>query len=98
MSSPKKYLDIVVKALYNETKVSNKSIYIPFKPHEWLISHLRQMDLSHTRDGYIYASSHFKEYCREMYGLTAEELPYVWNNYIKKVYNIWGVNHMLRSL
>ena len=97
MSNSKKYLDIVVKALYNETKVRNKSLYIPFKPHEWLISHLHQMNLSHTRDGYIHASSYFKEYCREMYGLTEKEIPYVWAHYIKKIYNTWEVSHMLRS-
>ena len=72
----KKYLDKVIGSLVRGTKIDyiNKRFSFPFSSPS--PSHLPRLDspfLPHTVS--------FSEYCKRFYGLTEDEIKYVWNEY-----------------
>lgn len=74
----KKYLDKVIGSLVRGTKIDydREEIYFPsfpyISPHHFLPSSF----------SYSYFDSSFSKYCKNMFGLTEEEIEYVWEEYI----------------
>jgi len=69
----KKYLDKVIGSLVRGTKIDYDEgrIYAPFSPFPFLSSLL----------SYFSSTSSFSKYCKNTFGLTEEEIKYVWNQY-----------------
>ncbi len=77
----KKYIDKVIGSLVRGTKLDyDKNIlHYPFSPSSFHFPHI-QTPYHHL----ILSSSFFSfflDYCRGQFGLTEEEIEYVWNEY-----------------
>ena len=73
----KKYIDKVLGYIVGSTKIDydKEEIHYPF-----LSSYLPS-----DFPSYLYLSSHpfvFSEYCKNTFGLTEEEMEYVWKEYV----------------
>ena len=68
----KKYLDKVVGSLVRSTKIDyeNDEIHTPFSSSQFL-SYFPPLLFSYS----------FTKYCKYTYGLTDDEIEYVWNGY-----------------
>ena len=73
-----KYIDKVIGSLVRGTKIDydKEEVYFPFFSSSPLLSHLSR---------FLPSSSHlfplFSKYCRNQFGLTEEEIEYVWEIY-----------------
>jgi hypothetical protein len=83
----KRYLDKVVELLVNDTNIDKEKeeIKYPFKTGTVSLSNLRSFSkgfLPIQSDGatFVYPYSFFK-YTGDMYGLSEQEIRYVWKNY-----------------
>ena len=73
MKDNKKYLDKVLDHLVRNTKIDyeGKEIYVPFTNHSF-----------HMFFPSLYRHyNHFYEYCEKHFGLTLEEVDYVWDQW-----------------
>jgi len=89
MENNKKYIDKVIGSLLRGTKIDyeKERIYFPFSLpiHSSPLPLLFSFSLPYSL---LYP---FSTYCRNQFGLTEEEIDYVWNEYkkimIEKIYN-----------
>lgn len=74
----KKYLDRIVIILVRETKIDydREEIYFPTAPHRPSIVWILPSSFT-----YSYSSDSFFDYCENMFGLTKEEIEYVFKQY-----------------
>ncbi len=89
----KKYLDKVIEHLVRNTKIDydNDKIHYPFSN----LFRFYSSSLSFFFSSYFSASSFslssffssFTEYCKNTFGLTDDEIKYVWNQYRKILIN-----------
>ena len=76
------YLDKVVEFLVRDTKIDfkGKEIFLPFFPHSPFLP-----PFSSSSSLTFFFSSHssisFSKYCKVTYGLTDQEIEYVWKEY-----------------
>ena len=76
----KKYLDKVIEFMVEDTIVDNEKemVIFPFyeqQAHIWLVMDFRRPPLP------------FIEYCKDMWGLTKNEIEYVWEPYRNIIQN-----------
>ena len=73
----KKYLDKVLGYMVKGTKMDyeNNSLNTPFSPLSILFSHLLHFHLS------LFPFLTFSSYCRNYFGLTKDEIRYIWKEY-----------------
>jgi len=71
------YLDKVIEFIVRDTKIDyeGKVMKFPFFRfyHQYLFTTHIKSTLNNT--------SYFKNYCKDVYGLTDQEIEYVWNQY-----------------
>ena len=74
----KKYLDKVIGSLVRGTKIDyeEKRIHFPFFFPPPFLSHL-----SRFLPSYSHLIPLFSKYCKDTFGLTKEEIDYVWKEY-----------------
>ena len=82
----KKYLDKVLDHLVKGTKIDYEKelLFFPFQPPSsffFSLSFLLYNSLSQPL--IINHSFHFSNYCKNTFGLTEDEIKYVWNEYKK---------------
>jgi len=71
----KKYIDKVIEHLVRGTKINyeNGIIYLPHFPSLYIL--FSSLPL------FFYHSYSFSEYCKNTFGLTDDEIKYVWKQY-----------------
>ena len=76
----KKYLDKVVEFIVRDTIIDydKEEIHYPFETGYHYPYPLNIGFYSYTPE---YDASTFQEYCKDIYGLTGEEIDYVWERY-----------------
>jgi len=81
----KKYIDKVINHLVRGTKIDYKNnfIYFPFSSPSSRIQSLTFFSLSRRRKPLF----SFSKYCRNQFGLTEEEVEYVWKEYREIIKN-----------
>ena len=80
----KEYLDKVVESILRGTKIDygKGRIYTPFSPHNLFIPNLTTSLIFSYRFGpRLHSLDPFSKYCRNQYGLTNNEIEYVWDKY-----------------
>ncbi len=80
----KEYLDKVVGSLVRGTSIDyeNNEVYFPFSPHNLFIPNLTTSLIFSYRFGpRLHSLDPFSKYCRNQYGLTNNEIEYVWDKY-----------------
>ena len=84
------YLDKIVDFLVDDTIINykRKSMVTPFTPPNYLLflHHTISM-LYHPIHGTSHNYSFFSKYCKNTYGLTDEEIEYIWKKYIDIIIN-----------
>ena len=75
----KKYLDKILKHILNNTKIDHEGeeLYVPFTNHSF-----GMFFPSLFRKYY-----HFYKYCEKQFGLTEEEIDYVWDQWEEIILN-----------
>jgi hypothetical protein len=86
-----KYLDKVVEFLVDDTIIENNELdemTYPFIPNRKTIYYITP--ITHVQYGSPFYN-HFSNYCNSMYGLTEDEVKYVWGHYTDII------NHKINS-
>jgi len=76
----KKYLDKVIMSLVRGTNIDYDEgrIYAPFSPPHFTHYPLNYL---HSQSSFFLIPSSFSKYCKNTFGLTEEEVDYVWEQY-----------------
>lgn len=77
-----RYLDKVVEFLVRDTKIDYDKDEIQF-PFSFPLSRSFRLSVY----SFSFLPSSFSKYCKNIYGLTDQELEYVWKEYKEKVEN-----------
>ena len=79
MCMENKYLDKVVESILRGTKIDYGTgrVYTPFLPYPLLLSHLSSFSFFLSTSPPL----PFFKYCVNHFGLTEEEIEYVWDKY-----------------
>ena len=83
----KKYIDKVIDHLVRGTKIDYENERVIFPHFSFLFPHSSltrppYVSLSPPQSSlYFFSSSPFAKYCADMFGLTEDEIKYVWNEY-----------------
>ena len=80
----KKYLDKVIGHLVKGTKIDyeNKEVNTPFRPFPYIIhTSLSTSSFYLLLNPPLSPSPSFFTYCRRFYGLTKDEILYIWKEY-----------------
>jgi len=77
----KKYLDKVIGSLVRSTKIDydTERITIPFSIIS--VSSISTIPFDNFNNNVIFKNIVFRSYCRNVYGLTEDEIDYVWKEY-----------------
>ena len=77
----KKYLDKVIGSLVRSTKIDydTERITIPFSIIS--VSSISTISFDNFNNNVIFKNIVFRSYCRNVYGLTGDEIDYVWKEY-----------------
>ena len=79
------YLDKVIEFLVRDTIIDYDKQKIKFPFPFYYFSSFRLPFFSLYFSPSRMSSSQFSDYCRDIYGLTDEEIKYVWNEYKKVI-------------
>jgi hypothetical protein len=77
-SNQKKYLDKVVGLIVRDTRIDydQDRIYFPFLPFPY-----KSLSSPPLTFSFPLPSIYFSDYCKDNYGLTEDEIKYVWDQY-----------------
>ena len=77
----KKYLNKVIGSLVRSTKIDydTERITIPFSIIS--VSSISTISFDNFNNNVIFKNIVFRSYCRNVYGLTEDEIDYVWKEY-----------------
>ena len=81
----KEYIDKVLTHIVSGTMFDfdGKTIRFPFLSHLFLIQYFFSQNISPS----IYLMEPFFDYCRNQFGLTNDEIEYIWKEYMSIIYN-----------
>jgi len=86
----KKYLDKVIGSLVRGTRINyeKKRIYFSFFSYNSLFTYiLHNKSVPSIHYSYSSLLSKFSKYCKNTFGLTEDEIDYVWKEYVEIMKN-----------